>query len=170
MRGSCVSAPGISMGLRNSATLIVALTLVGCATSPPPAPEPIAPPQAARAPSDAQHCLSRAECTTKVARTLLFVFDYAAAGGALVERRGPLLFTPPNAPPSDWPSLRIHLAEPVNGRFDFASQCRRRTCRYSDAELRQIYRRYLGGEPCVLPLPPQASRDCAAPAHRDLSR
>lgn len=166
MRGSCVSAPGISMHLRNSAILIGVLTLVGCATSPPPAPAPAAPP----APGDAQHCLSRAECTTKVARTLLFVFDYAAAGGALVERRGPLLFTPPNAPPSDWPSLRIRLAEPVNGRFDFASQCRSRTCRYSDAELRQIYRRYLDGEPCVLPLPPQATRDCATPAHRDLSR
>ena len=152
------------MSLRNSAALSGALLLAGCATPPAPAPSLSAPPPPTSEVRDPQRCQSRAECTTKVARTLLFVLDYAAAGGALVERRERLLFTPAQAPRNDWPHLRIRLAEAVNGRFDFASDCRAGACRYSDEELLQVYRRYLDGEPCVLPAP-RLVRNCALPVH-----
>lgn len=121
--------------------------LLGCAQQPTAvAPAPAAPPVVA----DPQQCRSQAECTTKTSRTLLFVFDYAAAGGALLERRERLLFTPAEAPPSDWPALRIHLAEPVDSRFEFNAQCRGQGCRYSDQQLLRIYRSYLAGQPCAL--------------------
>ena len=101
-------------------------------------------------PSDPQHCITRAECTTKVSRTLLFVFDYAAAGGDLVRRRERLLFTPSEAAPSDWPAIRIHLAEPVDGRFVFSAECRRQSCRYTPEQLLRVYRSYLADQPCSL--------------------
>jgi hypothetical protein len=100
--------------------------------------------------ADPQRCIERADCTTKVSRTLLFVFDYAAAGGALVQRQGRLLFTPDEAPASDWPALAIRLAEPVDSRFEFAVECRSSSCRYDAEELLRVYRSYLADRPCSL--------------------
>ena len=95
-------------------------------------------------------CIERADCTTKVSRTLLFVFDYAAAGGALVQRQGRLLFTPDDAPASDWPALAIRLAEPADSRFEFAAECRSSSCRYDAEQLLRVYRSYLADRPCSL--------------------
>lgn len=99
--------------------------------------------------SDPQQCLSRADCTTKLSRTLLFVFDYAAAGAPLVQRDGRLLFTPADAPLTDWPALYIHLAEAEQGRFEFNGQCRGAACRIEVEQLLQIYRSYLADKPCA---------------------
>lgn len=139
--------------------LAIALLLAGCAQQLPT--EPAAPAPATVA-DDPLHCGARAECTTKVSRTLLFVFDYAAAGGHLLQRRERLLFTPPEAPPSAWPALRIQLAAPVDGRFQFAAECRAQSCRYSAAQLLRVYRSYLADRPCSLLLD-SAVRDCAEP-------
>ena len=73
------------------------LLLAACASQ---APQP-RPAVLRVSPPDPQRCIERADCTTKVSRTLLFVFDYAAAGGQLVQRQDRLLFTPADAPPSD---------------------------------------------------------------------
>jgi|SRR5690606_27387851 len=131
--------------------------LAGCAGQtpgePPPAP-------AATLPQDPQRCATRADCSTKVSRTLLFVFDYAAAGAPLMQRRERLLFTPEEAAPGDWPALRIRLAEPLDGRFEFAAECRLERCRYDAAQLLRVYRSYLAGEPCSL-LEDEAVRACA---------
>jgi hypothetical protein len=55
---------------------VFSLLLTGCAGQ---APLPIQPPALASAPQfDPQQCATRAECTTKTSRTLLFVYDYAA--------------------------------------------------------------------------------------------
>jgi hypothetical protein len=124
------------------------LMLAGCARQMPvegPV-EPAAPVSVA----DPQRCIERAECTTKVSRTLLFVFDYAAAGGALVRRQGRLLFTPDDAPSSDWPALAIRLAEPADSRFEFAAECRSSSCRYDAEQLLRVYRSYLADRPCSL--------------------
>ena len=99
---------------------------------------------------DPQRCIERADCTTKVSRTLLFVFDYAAAGGALVQRQGRLLFTPDDALSSDWPALAIRLAEPADSRFEFAAECRSSSCRYDAEQLLRVYRSYLADRPCSL--------------------
>ncbi|MDC7827075.1 hypothetical protein PQS90_18120 [Pseudomonas sp. BLCC-B13] len=99
---------------------------------------------------DPQRCIERADCTTKVSRTLLFVFDYAAAGGQLVQRQDRLLFTPADAPPSDWPAIYIRLAEPADSRFDFNAECRSARCRYDAQQLLRVYRSYLAGAPCSL--------------------
>lgn len=126
----------------------VTLVLAGCAgqawedPAAPVAPAPVV--------ADVQRCGERADCTTKVSRTLLFVFDYAAAGGHLVQRRERLLFTPPDAAPNDWPAIRIRLAEPADSRFDFSAECRVARCRYGAEELLRVYRSYLAGEPCSL--------------------
>ncbi len=136
-----------------------ALLLAGCAGQPPVAPAP--PPEPVS--SDPQQCLGRADCTTKTSRTLLFVFDYAEAGGALVQRKGPWLFTPSAAKPSGWPSLKIRLADPPAGRFEFASQCPAGNCRIGEADLLRVYRSYLGSEPCSL-LEPKALARCVEPA------
>jgi len=101
-------------------------------------------------PPDPQRCIERADCTTKVSRTLLFVFDYAAAGGQLVQRQDRLLFTPADAPPSDWPAIYIRLAEPADSRFDFNAECRSARCRYDAQQLLRVYRSYLAGAPCSL--------------------
>jgi len=119
--------------------------LAGCAghTQLPPAP-PSAP-----LPSDPQQCLSRAECTTKTSRTLLFVLDYAAAGAPLVQRDGRLLFTPADASATDWPALYLRLAEAEQSAFAFNAQCRAIACRLTVEQLLQIYRSYLADKPCA---------------------
>lgn len=124
--------------------LLVIAVLAGCAVQPsaPLAPEPVL--------ADPQQCLSRAECSTKLSRTLLFVFDYAEAGAPLLQRDGRLLFTPADAPPSAWPALSIRLAQAQDSRFEFNGQCREARCKLGVERLLQIYRRYLAGQPCGL--------------------
>ena len=123
------------------------LLLAGCASQAPTT----VPPAPVVAPSgEPLRCATRAECTTKVSRTLLFVFDYAAAGGQLVQRQERLLFTPREAPPSDWPALSIRLAEPAGGRFEFRAECQVAHCRYSAEQLLRVYRSYLAERPCSL--------------------
>lgn len=126
--------------------LLVALALLsGCATQPPVS-EPPAPVVVA---DDPQQCRTRAECTIKTSRTLLFVFDYAAAGAPLVQRDGRLLFTPADVPLSDWPAIYIRLAEAEHSAFAFNAQCRAQVCRLTAPQLLQIYRSYLADQPCV---------------------
>ncbi|HBN8509791.1 hypothetical protein ACSETR_12500 [Pseudomonas aeruginosa] len=144
------------------------LLLAGCAGLHAPSRdvEEAASPSVARDPADPQDCLARSDCTTKTSRTLLFVFDYAEAGGELVVRDGRRLETPPAPQRSTWPALRIQLAEPVNGRFEFESPCLRKSgkgCRYSQATLLKVYRSYLVGKPCSL-LSPRAVKRCGDPA------
>lgn len=144
------------------------LLLAGCAGLHAPSRdvEEAASPSVARDPADPQDCLARSDCTTKTSRTLLFVFDYAEAGGELVVRDGRRLETPPAPQRSTWPALRIQLAEPVNGRFEFESPCLRKSgkgCRYSQAMLLKVYRSYLVGKPCSL-LSPRAVKRCVDPA------
>ena len=128
--------------------------LAGCAAQPPGAPAPAAAPapraSAVDLPVDAQNCLSHTECTLKTSRSLLFVFDYAAAGAPLVVSEGRLLSTPEKAPNKGWPALRIQLAKPDGGRFEFHSQCRQKRCRISEARLLACYRDYLQGKACRL--------------------
>ena len=130
--------------------LVVTLLLSGCAaTSQRSASiEPV------DVLDDPQQCLSRAECSLKLSRTLLFVLDYAAAGAPLVQRDGRLLFTPADAPLSDWPALYIRLAEPQQSRFDFNAQCRLPACRLEVEQLLQVYRSYLVGRPCTFSATP----------------
>ena len=100
--------------------LSVALVLLAGCASQPPVNEPPAPLAVA---SDPQQCDSRAECTSKTSRTLLFVFDYAAAGAPLVQRDRRLLFTPADGPVTYWPALYIRLAEAeqvLRSRMTFA--------------------------------------------------
>jgi len=130
---------------RSIGVLVALLLLAGCAAQP----QVSAPPAAVVAAGDPQQCDSRTECTTKVSRTLLFVFDYAAAGAPLVQRDGRLLFTPVDAPVTDWPALTIRLAEAEQGRFEFNGQCRDQACRIEVEQLLQIYRSYLTDKPCA---------------------
>jgi len=123
------------------------LLLAGCASQ---APTTVPPAPVVAPPGEPLRCATRAECTTKVSRTLLFVFDYAAAGGQLVQRQERLLFTPREAPPSDWPAIYIRLAEPADSRFDFNAECRSARCRYDAQQLLRVYRSYLAGAPCSL--------------------
>ncbi|WP_251702112.1 hypothetical protein [Metapseudomonas boanensis] len=132
--------------MRLPLTIGLALFLGGCAATPTLAPAPPPGPL----PGDPQQCLSRADCTTKTSRTLMFVFDYAEAGGALVQRKGSWLFTPSAAKPTGWPSLKIRLADPPTGRFEFASQCPEGDCRIGEGDLLRVYRSYLGEQPCSL--------------------
>lgn len=134
------------------------LMLAGCAQQGR-VEGPVEPAAPMSVPVDPQRCIERAECTTKVSRTLLFVFDYAAAGGALVQRQGRLLFTPDDAPSSDWPALAIRLAEPADSRFEFAAECRSSSCRYDAEQLLRVYRSYLADRPCSLLLE-SAVRGC----------
>lgn len=127
------------------------LLLAGCAGQAPAPEQPASVPLVVSS-GDPQRCGERAECTTKVSRTLLFVFDYAAAGGHLLQRQGRLLFTPDEAAPSEWPAVAIRLAEPVDSRFDFAAECQVAQCRYSAEELLRVYRSYLADRPCSLQL------------------
>jgi hypothetical protein len=126
--------------------LLAALALLAGCASPSPVTSPSIPVAVA---SDPQRCESRAECTTKVSRTLLFVFDYAAAGAPLVQRDGLLLFTPIDAPVTDWPTVHIRLAEAEQSRFEFNARCQGQTCRLTVEQLLQIYRSYLADTPCA---------------------
>ena len=130
---------------RSIGLLLALVLLAGCAAQPQVS-EPIAPAIVA---SDPQRCDSRAECTTKVSRTLLFVLDYAAAGAPLVQRDGRLLFTPADAPLTDWPALYIRLAETEQSTFALNAQCRAQACRLTVEQLLQIYRSYLADQPCA---------------------
>lgn len=132
------------------AALIAGVLLMGCSQTPV-APTPVPPGAPA---SDPQHCGERAECTTKLSRTLLFVFDYAAQGAPLLQREGRLLFTPADAPASDWPAVYIRLAEAEQSRFDFNGQCRASACRLSVEQLLAIYRSYLADQPCAFSAAP----------------
>ncbi len=134
-------------GIRAFLTLALCAFLVGCAGQTPLPAAPSMP--SVPLVSDVQHCLSRAECSTKLSRTLLFVFDYAAAGAPLVQREGPLLFTPVDAPMSDWPPLTIRLAEAEQSAFAFNAQCRATACRLTVEQLLQIYHSYLADQPCA---------------------
>jgi hypothetical protein len=125
--------------------LVVLTALAGCASQSPVSEPPVA----VVVPGDPQRCDSRAECTTKLSRTLLFVFDYAAAGAPLVQRNGRLLFIPADAPVSDWPALTIRLAEAEQSTFAFNAQCRAQGCRLTVEQLLQIYRSYLADKPCA---------------------
>ena len=119
--------------------------LAGCTHQPSVSDPPVNVPVA----SDPQQCATRAECTTKLSRTLLFVYDYAAAGAPLVQREGGLLFTPANAPVSDWPALYIRLAEAEHSAFAFNGQCQAASCRLTAVQLLQVYRSYLADQPCA---------------------
>lgn len=66
-----------------------------------------------------------------------------------MQRDGRLLFTPADAPVSNWPALYIRLAEAEQSVFAFNAQCRAQTCRLTTAQLLQIYRSYLAGKPCA---------------------
>ena len=131
--------------IRLIALLVGITALVGCAHQPPVS----GPPVNVVVASDPQQCATRAECTTKTSRTLLFVYDYAAAGAPLVQREGRLLFTPADAPGSDWPALYLRLAEAEHSAFAFNGQCRVQTCRLTVEQLLQIYRSYLADQPCA---------------------
>jgi hypothetical protein len=130
---------------RSIGLLLALVLLAGCAAQPQVS-EPIAPVVVA---SDPQRCDSRADCTTKLSRTLLFVYDYAAAGAPLVQRDGRLLFTPADAPLSNWPAIYIRLAEAEQSAFAFNAQCRAQACRLTVEQLLQIYRSYLADKPCA---------------------
>lgn len=132
------------------ATLLLCALLAGCSQTPV-APTPVPPASSA---SDPQDCVARAECTTKLSRTLLFVFDYAAQGAPLLQREGRVLFTPADAPASDWPAVYIRLAEAEQSRFDFNGQCRASACRLSVEQLLAIYRSYLADRPCAFSTAP----------------
>lgn len=125
------------------------MVLTGCAQQARQA-SPVEPATPVSVLADPQRCIERADCTTKVSRTLLFVFDYAAVGGHLVQRQERLLFTPADAAVNDWPAIYIRLAGPADSRFDFNAGCRVDHCRYSTEELLRVYRSYLAGEPCSL--------------------
>lgn len=131
--------------MRLIALLVVLTALAGCAGQPPVSQ----PPAPVAVTSDPQQCDSRVECTSKTSRTLLFVFDYAAAGAPLVQRDGRWLFTPADAPLTDWPALTIRLAEAEQSAFAFNAQCRAQACRLTVEQLLQIYRSYLADKPCL---------------------
>lgn len=132
--------------------------LAGCVSrpfgEPPAAGAPAVRPGVAE---DPQTCQNSIDCSLKSARTLLFVYDYAYLSRLRPEREGNLIFMPGDAARGEWPAIRIRLPE-ADSRFRFDSICLRQQCRYSRAELQAIYRRYLAGEPCVLPGDPR--RDC----------
>lgn len=123
--------------MRLPAVAMACSVLLGCAQQPKAvAPVPATTPRMA----DPQQCLSQVECTTKTSRTL-------------VQRQERLLFTPADAPRGEWPAIYIRLAEPMSGRFDFNAECQVPSCRYSTAQLLQVYRDYLAGQPGGLSKP-----------------
>lgn len=133
--------------LRALLCILLLTFLAGCSLRPatPVAPPPKPP---VDLPADAQNCLTHQECTLKTSRTLLFVFDYAEAGAALVENENRVLSTPEKAPKRGWPAIRIQLADPDGGRFEFSSECRQKRCRIKDSRLLTCYRNYLDGKAC----------------------
>lgn len=138
--------------------------LSACSSVQRPTPEaqalPANPPPSAHfeMAADPEQCLSEVECSLKTARTLLFVYDYAALGAPLIQRSGNQLVSPTDLNHREWPVVRIQLPEGGAQHFQFSSTCLARQCRYPAAELHSIYRRYLSGEPCVLPGDPR--RNC----------
>lgn len=135
---------------RTGFALLFLAVLSGCSlmrTAQPPAPPPKPP---VELPADAQNCLTHQECTLKTSRTLLFVFDYADAGAALVENENRVLSTPEKAPKNGWPAIHIQLADPDGGRFEFHSECRQKRCRIKASRLLNCYRSYLDGKSCRL--------------------
>lgn len=133
--------------LRALLSVLLLAFLAGCSLRPaqPAAPPPKPP---VDLPVDAQNCLTHQECTLKTSRTLLFVFDYAEAGAALVENENRVLSTPEKAPKNGWPAIRIQLADPDGGRFGFTSECRQKRCRIKESRLLSCYRSYLDGKTC----------------------
>ena len=133
--------------LRALLCVLLLTFLAGCSLrqAAPVAPSPKPP---VDLPADAQNCLTHQECTLKTSRTLLFVFDYAEAGAALVENENRVLSTPEKAPKQGWPAIRIQLADPDGGRFEFSSECRQKRCRIKDSRLLSCYRSYLDGQTC----------------------
>lgn len=133
--------------LRALLCVLLLTFLAGCSLRPaaPVAPSPKPP---VDLPADAQNCLTHQECTLKTSRTLLFVFDYAEAGAALVENENRVLSTPEKAPKRGWPTIRIQLADPDGGRFEFSNECRQKRCRIKDSRLLTCYRNYLDGKAC----------------------
>ena len=133
--------------LRALLCVLLLTLLAGCSLRPaaPVAPPPKPP---VDLPVDAQNCLTHQECTLKTSRTLLFVFDYAEAGAALVENENRVLSTPEKAPKNGWPAIRVQLADPDGGRFEFSSHCRQKRCRIKDSRLLACYRSYLDGKAC----------------------
>lgn len=147
------------MRLRVPMLLLAIGLLAGCAgQSSSESPVAVASALRSRVAVDPQICQNRIDCSLKSARTLLFIYDYAYLSGLRPERQGNLIFIPGEAGPGRWPVIRIHLAAPEGGHFRFEGACLLRQCRYSGGELLTVYRRYLIGEPCVLPGDPQ--RNC----------
>lgn len=142
LRGFFMARRTRRLALARVATLAL---LSGCASTPPEPPPAVT---LSEPFSDPLRCVSRTDCTTKVSRTLLFVFDYAAAGAALVQRDGRRLFTPDDAAANQWPAIFIHLAEPEQGRFGFHSHCLGESCRLDAQQMLQLYRGYLQGQRC----------------------
>lgn len=131
--------------LRATFPTLLLVLLAGCSLHPvaPAAPPPRPP---VDLPVDAQNCLTHQECTLKTSRTLLFVFDYAEAGAPLVVNENRVLSTPEKAPKKGWPAIRIQLAAPDGGRFEFSSECLQKHCRIKDSRLLSCYRSYLDGK------------------------
>lgn len=133
--------------LRALLCVLLLTFLAGCSLRPV-APVALPPKPSVDLPADAQNCLTHHECTLKTSRTLMFVFDYAEAGAALVENENRVLSTPEKAPKNGWPAIRIQLADPDGGRFEFSSECRQKRCRIKEARLLSCYRSYLDGKTC----------------------
>ncbi|MHB9800063.1 hypothetical protein ACYCAX_19885 [Pseudomonas sp. MT3] len=131
--------------LRAGLAALSLVLLAGCSLLPPGASAP-PPKPPVNLPVDAQNCLTHEECTLKTSRTLLFVFDYAEAGAALVENENRVLSTPDKAPKKGWPAIRIQLAAPDGGRFEFTGECRQKRCRIKESRLLSCYRSYLDGK------------------------
>ncbi|MGC4011985.1 MAG: hypothetical protein QM805_25150 [Pseudomonas sp.] len=63
--------------------------------------------------------------------------------------REPRVSAPPEkAPKKGWPAIRIQLADPDGGRFEFSSECRQKRCRIKESRLLSCYRSYLDGKAC----------------------
>lgn len=134
--------------LKKGLLLGASLALAACATPPqPPLETQVSTP---RSDDDPLQCAEAAQCTLKVARALLFVFDYAEQGGALVERDGRRLATPAQVKASPWPHLAIELPKAQHSAFSFHSDCGVATCLWTKAQLSRAFARYLDGQRCLL--------------------
>lgn len=101
----------------------------------------------ARDPADPQDCLARMATARQDFAHPVVRLDYAEAGGELVVRDGRRLgYRQPHR--STWPALRIQLAEPVNGRFEFEPCCARAGLPLQPGYAAEGLRSYLVGKPC----------------------